>query len=440
MNKVARYANEEYSQEQKSQLLLSAFADEAFALHFLEDAYASGHIAGTWGKAAVRKGTHDYYNEHGLEIVTWDGKREIAMGDAYMRINDEKITAIAVKISLDQFINAANGLMKVDYEDDVFASNNLPDTFNVCENNFMPSRKMIEHNIPGKIVTNEYLIPVLLKTPVPGLESGLGELPRFRSEVGVFAGLSTAMDLEAINGGFGPVETKPGFVGGLEANARFGIGLDGVLNKAGDGLAFIQVGVRLDANSTNQYSDDYTDPPIGAISSAIPGRGALSFRIRLPFYLIPGDLLLAAPFLAFTSPKTLTKMGVTAVNGGLIPWQSGMSTRIGRFQFVLGREVGVYLYGINNPKKDVLLILNSTGTSLQFVGYGSTKLDFPILEFRPFRTFSNDQALAGIVQLTAGCDIPRKAVVIAPKDSELTPLKTIWYIGARLTFNWRHYF
>ena len=44
-------------------------ADEAFALHFLEDGFSAGHVAGIWGNAALRKGTHDYYDEHGLEVT-----------------------------------------------------------------------------------------------------------------------------------------------------------------------------------------------------------------------------------------------------------------------------------------------------------------------------------------------------------------------------------
>src|SRR5262249_31350233 len=64
--KAARFAKDKtLSKEQQSALALSALADEAFALHFLEDVFAAGHIAGTWGKTSVRKGTHDYYNEKG---------------------------------------------------------------------------------------------------------------------------------------------------------------------------------------------------------------------------------------------------------------------------------------------------------------------------------------------------------------------------------------
>ena len=61
------------SPEVRAQVALAALADEAFALHFLEDSFASGHVAGNWGKTAVRKGTHDYYSEHGVEVTTWTG-------------------------------------------------------------------------------------------------------------------------------------------------------------------------------------------------------------------------------------------------------------------------------------------------------------------------------------------------------------------------------
>jgi hypothetical protein len=51
-------------------------------------------------------------------------------------------------------------------------------------------------------------------------------------------------------------------------------------------------------------------------------------------------------------------MAVTAANGGLIPWQLGWATRFGRFQFVLGREVGVAFYGLQSG--DTLLAPSAT--------------------------------------------------------------------------------
>ena len=61
---------------QSAQALARAMlADEAFALHFMEDVFAAGHVAGTWGDVSQRKGTHDYYNESGLEVRTWQAAR-----------------------------------------------------------------------------------------------------------------------------------------------------------------------------------------------------------------------------------------------------------------------------------------------------------------------------------------------------------------------------
>jgi hypothetical protein len=87
--KAARIARGDLASAARAQAALAALADEAFALHFLEDSCAAGHMAGTWGEAAVRKGTHDYYNERGLEMVTWNGRRFVGQGDAYMRPQDK---------------------------------------------------------------------------------------------------------------------------------------------------------------------------------------------------------------------------------------------------------------------------------------------------------------------------------------------------------------
>src|SRR5262249_49580184 len=51
----------------RPQLARRILATEAFALHFLEDTFAAGHVAGSWGDIAERKGTHDYYSEFGLD-------------------------------------------------------------------------------------------------------------------------------------------------------------------------------------------------------------------------------------------------------------------------------------------------------------------------------------------------------------------------------------
>jgi len=430
LSKAARYATENLTSEEKSTLILSALADEAFALHFLEDVFASGHTAGTWGNASQRKGTHDYYNEHGLEVVTWDGQRMIIMGDAYMRQQDAKVAAATIAMSLEQLLDAASGKTFYDYKIDQYSVVNKADSFNVCKNNFVPSR-----NVDKKF--NEPLAQILVKTPVPGLATGLGELPRFRSELGIFVGVVPALRTNGLSGGFGAEQTSPGALGGLDINVRIGLGIEGVLNESGDGLVFLDLGWRQDGPSTQKYGNSPVLEAAGQIASAIPGRDALNIRFRMPFYLLPFDLLITAPILIWAAPETFTNMAVTAGNGGLIPWQSGIATPIGRLQFMLGREVGVSLYG-GGDNKDAILV--PAGEQTYLLTYKSVQLDFPFLEYRPFRTFSLDQSSSLVFQFNFGVDIPYGTNLVAPEGVSVPDLRPVWYFGLRTAFDWRYYF
>ena len=430
LSKAVRYATEDLTSEEKSALILSALADEAFALHFLEDVFASGHTAGTWGNASQRKGTHDYYNEHGLEVVTWDGDRMILMGDAYMRTQDAEVAAIRVAMSIEEFLDAAIGKTLFDYKLGPYFSVNQPDSFNVCKNNFVPARTIDKNMI-------DPLAQILIKTPVPGLATGLGELPRFRSELGIFIGVVPALRTNGLSGGFGAEQTSPGALGGLDINVRIGLGIEGVLNEAGDGLVFLDLGWRQDGPSTQKYGDSPILKEAGQIASAIPGRDALNIRFRMPFYLVPFDLLITAPILIWAAPETFANMAVTAGNGGLIPWQSGIATPIGRLQFMLGREVGVSLYG-GGDNKDAILV--PAGEQTYLLTYKSVQLDFPFLEYRPFRTFSLDQSSSLVFQFNFGVDIPYSKNLVAPEGVSVPDLNPVWYVGLRTAFDWRYYF
>ncbi len=109
--KASRLAHEQLTPEERRALARSMLADEAFALHFLEDMFAAGHVAGTWGDVSQRKGTHDYYNEHGLEVMTWAGGANtvVLMGDAHMRPEDAQRAAATVRLSLEQVLDVASG-------------------------------------------------------------------------------------------------------------------------------------------------------------------------------------------------------------------------------------------------------------------------------------------------------------------------------------------
>ena len=429
--KAARLAEENLTSKERSALMLSAFADEAFSLHFLEDVFAAGHVAGTWGNASQRKGTHDYYNENGLAVATWDGKQVVLTGDAYMRLKDANLAAIAVRLSIEQLIDVASGRIHTDK----LKKNNspfTPDSFDVCEINYMP---VLDANTD---FFTPLLVEVLIQTPVPGLAVGLGELPRFRSELGMFIGIAPAIYGNTVSGGFGIDQKNAGAIGGIEAAVRFGVGLEGVLNESGDGLIFLDIGWQQDGPSSMKFGDAPALIEGGAITSAIPGRDAWSFRLRMPFWLLPLDMLILAPVLALASPSSLISVGTDAVNGGLIPWQAGIETSIGRFQFILGREIAIAFYGGGDEKDAILVPQDNVTTTL--ITYKSTKLDFPVVEYRPFRTFSLDQSSSLVIQLQFGVDFPHSESVVAPEGTAVPELKSVWSIGLRTAFDWRYYF
>ena len=432
--KAARLSNENLTPEERSELILATLADEAFALHFLQDVFAAGHVAGSWGDASQRKGTHDYYNEHGLKVSTWDGESIILTGDAWMRNEDAERVAAVVMLSIQQILDAVSGKQEAMlYSTEEKTS--LPDNFNVCITEFIPERKIDKNILP-------LLTTVLMKTPQPGLKQGLGEMPRFRAEVGTFVGFTPSMRGSIISGGFAPNEKTLGVIGGIDAAFRFGVGLTGVLNEAGDGLAFIEFGWRQDGSSSTGFVDAPETSQFGALFAAIPGRSAFSARVRLPFFLIPGDILILGPILFLADPDALTNVGVTAVNGGFIPWQVGIATSFGRFQFVLGREVGVYFFG-RTKERDALWAYSTNETGdleLYILSYRSTQFEFPILEYSPFRSFATDQSSSLLIQLYGGFDIPHNVELLSDPNLAAPELETVWFLGARLLFDWRHYF
>jgi len=435
LQKASRLANEQLDEDQRQALSVSVLFDEAFALHFLEDAFASGHVAGTWGDAAQRKGTHDFYNQNGLETFTWGGSNTsvVLMGDAHMRPADARVAADAIRDSLRQVLDAANGdsAYPLPHRPSAPAT---PDAFDVCTNNVLPARD------PGMEPRGEYRAAfedALQPTPVPRLGPGLGSMPRFHSELGPFISLAGSVDGRGTNGGFLPAQTSAGWIGGMDISVRAGLGLEGALGEASDGLVFAALGFKGDAASSNRYTNNSPDPVSGNLGAAIPARTGLSVRLRMPFYVVPGDLLLMSP-MYFFKPDAYTRMAVSAANGGLLKWQQGIATAMGRFQFVLGRELGITFYGIGG--KDQLLAPDPvTGGFGRVVTFKSTAYELPILEYRPFRSFSENQSSSIVFQLYGGADVPHGENTYLPLGALTPELDTIWYLGIRMTFDWRYY-
>ena len=437
LQKATRLATEQLAPAERQALTRAMLADEGFALHFLEDTYASGHVAGAWGDVSQRKGTHDYYNQAGLEAFTWSGGSDsmVLMGDAHMRPEDAERAARVVTVSLQQVIDHATGRdlpARVPYTPKAPAE---PDAFDVCKNNVFERREVGLRATPEAFAQ---MPDVLGPTPVPGLGPGLGAMPRFRAEVGPFIGFAGSGDMRMVDGGYLPSVTDKGAIYGAELSLRAGLGLDGVIGESGDGLVFGSIGLRGDSSSTNHQPT--SSPALAAAGgeAAVRSRFGIATRLRLPFYLIPGDLLFLAPVYLF-SPETYTNMAVSASNGGLIPWQAGWATRIGRFQFVLGRELGATFYGYGF--ENTMAVPGATpGAEPRVVDFKSIHFDLPILEYRPYRAFDTKQSSAVLIQLFAGADVPQSATVTWPQGAPGVKLDTIYSIGLRLIFDWRRYF
>ncbi len=357
----------------------------------------------------------------------------VLTGDAYMRPTYADRAANTVLISLKQLLDEIAGAKGPSLYDD-HPMVLTPDTFNIAKTVKTPYRRIDP-------AFRDMFEQVLITTPVPGLATGLGEIPRFRSEVGPFIGIAPAGRISLLSGGFSPTQQTIGMIPSLEVALHLGLGMDGILNESGDGLVFLDLGWRLDGASSVKLDRDPGYKLFGSILAAVPSRDAFYARLRLPFYVIPGDLIILGPLLLLVAPKAMNNVVATAGAGGLIPWQTGLITPIGRFQFILGREVGVCFYGSVDGADSFLVPYSIDESSeLALISMRTTHFEFPVLEYRPVRTFSRRQSASLVLQISAGMDIPGKVTMLEPTNIGTLDLKTTWFVGVRLAFDYRYYY
>jgi hypothetical protein len=106
---------------------------------------------------------------------------------------------------------------------------------------------------------------------------------------------------------------------------------------------------------------------------------------------------------------------------------------------MLGREVSLNFF---KPETDHPMLLPTPGVPPAhetLVDVKSLQVDFPFLEYRPFRTFSTNQSSNAVIQTYIGFDTPTEAKVISPAGAPKPPLHTIVLTGIRVAFDWRFY-
>jgi hypothetical protein len=273
---------------EKGELARRALVAEGVALHFLEDSFSSGHYAAIWGGPAWAKGTHDYYSTIGLTTMTWRGDLFASHGDANMTEQDMKVAAVTVRRSLAQIASAADGRMPLASRA-ISPAEKEVEALNFCKADFLPPP-------PVDIVARSATTMILQDTPVPAGGKDAIHPPRARADMGPFIGAISGYSLGTALGGYDSWSNAR-IRSEFEIGARIGLGLEGLLTRSMDGQVWLQgelvsgpVQLDLGCSTCTPYplaSGKRTDAAIPRVNA----RTALKLSIRMPFYVVPFDLL-----------------------------------------------------------------------------------------------------------------------------------------------------
>jgi hypothetical protein len=415
---------------EKAELARRALVAEGVALHFLEDSFSSGHYAAIWGGPAWAKGTHDYYSTIGLTTMTWKGDLFASHGDANMTEQDMKVAAVTVKQSLVQVASAAEGRMPLASRA-ISPADKAVESLDFCKAEHLPPP--VDDAVARSATTM-----VLLNTPLPA--GGKDEIhpPRARADMGPFIGAISGYGLGTALGGYDSWANAR-LRSQFEIGARLGYGLEGLLTRSMDGQMWVQGEfvsdpVQLDLGCT-------TCPGGKRSNVAVPrvgGRSALKISMRMPFYVVPFDLLLLGPVLMLADPQAATSVVFASAAGGLLPIERKFETDIGTFQFMAGREVGLTLWGYTGHNNEFIVTPTTNPDDWRVVEYKSLELDFPVFEYIPPRVFATTLSLAAVFQLGFNVEFPSGATFVS--DGQPFNLGPSWNIYLRFRLDARKYF
>ena len=365
--------------------------------------------------------------------MTWSGELFASHGDAHMTEADERTAAATVRRSFAQLAAAAEGSLKVGAGPLVPAEETI-ESIDFCSGKNLPQP-------PDVPASRKASIEVLRSTPVPA--GGEEEIhpPRARAEMGPFIGVVAGYGFGVAWEGY---EAPQGARARseLEIGARLGFGLEGLLTSSMDGQIWVQASLVSDPYQLDLWC---TDCPGGvrtnSLKPRVPSRSALKLAARMPYYVLPFDLILLAPALYFIDARAMQTVVFTAANGGLLTIQRRLAGSAGSFQFMAGRQVGVTLFGYTSNEDQ--FISNAAppdpGSPFALVKYKSVELDFPLVEYIAPRAFATTLSLALAVQLGFCVEFPQNAVLYQQGDAPYT-LGTSWYGYLRLELDARKYF
>ena len=349
-----------------------ALAAEAFALHFLGDAFSAGHIVGTWGDAPTRMGSHDYYSENGVDARTWSGWSYAAYGDSFQTRDDVVQASIAIATSLKQLALAfESGFAALSSYDRHFLGKiGLSWDLDSCK------EPRVSRDL-WQLQNAAFVLEVLRDTPVPATR--VPALPRFPNEVGVFytpaLDIAARLDFSEPVGKRIPLRVRAAIPG-------IGFAAAGISARNLDGLVYFRVPLLIDGSEPGAS----TAPRVG-----------IGIEWHVPFFLLPLDLLPLFPIYLVDQASggdLYFRIAARAAAGGAIArWQRIRSLNFlegASWQIVLGREgtVAVYARAPNEQRgsvdaRDVVGLDNHSYTQIQL----------PILAMTGKHIYAGDLAL-----------------------------------------------
>lgn len=397
--RLARRASSAGATTPRWDTLRRALLSEAFALHYLEDSFSAGHIAGRRGGSRVRNGTHDYYCENGLDGRVWSEdftsmceEREecelagsyYAHGDAFMTTTDRLHAAVAVQRSLHDLAHA----LRWDVSERTWLFDPSLDYIESTDGLRMDACKGIDAVPAGLVAAADdrdlrYTLGAVIQparaaegTPLEEDQEPITMLPVFATEMGVFGGVFASA---RVVGGFdvqGSTEQWQ-LLGKMDVGFEGGVGLAGATTAESDGLLWLQAGAAID--SPGVYGSRY---------DAHPGRFGGALRLRAPFYAVPLLEHLFYTLPAWFSDELKARAYLTkGAVAGMFGAARVMTFSQGSMQLVLGREFGFrYVMGPN-------AVNNAFG------------FEWPILEYKPLQWYAGSVGNVFTAQLGASLDV-----------------------------------
>jgi len=361
--------------------LWQAFLAEAFALHFLADAFSAGHFVGTWGDKSTRMGTHDYYSLRGVDARQWNGAAYVAHGDASLESRDSTRAAPAISTSLKQLARAMMQGLEA-WELPVVTRLSGAKDLDSCR---------VKHVETAACPTDQVdplLVSVVTHTPIPALEEAA--LPRVKNDVGAFVTSSIGFGFR--QDAYPSTAPWSHIPFGLKA-APIGIGFSiaGITSGTTDSLLFLRVPIAVDGSPPGENGK----PRVG-----------LGVQAHIPFYVLPFDTIPIGMVLgvgALVGSESIVQGATRALNdaaAGSVYGHFGRRRLIdgADFQIVAGREATFVFY-----------LPSDGGRGLGALAQGDTsasdywKLELPLVSLAPTHEYSGNLALRN--QLALGYDL-----------------------------------